>query len=297
MIYYIFFIFLLFFSNTICHNDYINNSELNFISFGDWGHKNIHQQKVADQIYNYTQLYDSKFNIVLGDNFYETGVTSIFDPKWEKVYKDVYKGDNPWFVILGNHDYYGNPMSEILYTFLDPRWNLPSNNYVLKYNNLKIIMIDTQLLDTDCSYINSNITSQFIKDSIYKFIENELQTEEKYKIVAGHASVFGIGEHGDCIELKKDLLPMLDKYKVKLYLHGHEHLLQHNRFREINFFGCGSSSKLSKKEKMRFESEFIQNYYLEYGFCFHKIKDNKLINQFINEDGNLLYENIINLDK
>ena len=47
------------------------------------------------------------------------------------VYKNVYKGDTPWFVILGNHDYYGNPLAEILYSFKDSRWILPSNNYIV----------------------------------------------------------------------------------------------------------------------------------------------------------------------
>jgi len=291
----IFFYFLL--TIVSCENIFNNDSEINFISFGDWGHKNIHQQKVADQMYNYTKLYNSKFNIVLGDNFYETGVDSIFDSKWKEVYHDVYKMNNPWFVILGNHDYYGNPSAEILYTLKDSKWILPSNNYVIKYKDIKFIMIDTQLLDTQCSYVDSKITNQMIQDYIYNFIEQELKTEEKYKIIAGHTGIFGVGEHGNCNELKRNLLPLLEKYNVKLYLHGHEHVLQHNKIQNINFFGCGTTSKLSNKNKMKFESEYLQKYYLEYGFCFHTIKEGQIINKFINENGEILYENIIDINE
>lgn len=300
MLYYLLFLFLLF-TNINADSIFLQNSidkfsEINFISFGDWGYSNIHQQKVANQIYNYTKNNGSQFNIVLGDNFYETGVESIFDSKWETVYKNVYKGDTPWFVILGNHDYYGNPLAEILYSLKDPRWILPSNNYVMKYKDMKFIMIDTQLLDTECSFIDPDLTSSTIKKDIYNFIEKELKTEEKYKIVVGHAGIFGAGEHGNCKELEKDLLPILSKHNVKLYLHGHEHLLQHNKFNNINFFGCGTASKLSKEERIKFESNYTEYYNRNYGFCFHTVKDNKIINRFIHEDGYVLYENIIDFD-
>ena len=40
----------------------IINRDINFISYGDWGYKGIHQSAVAEQIYNFTNKYDSKFN-------------------------------------------------------------------------------------------------------------------------------------------------------------------------------------------------------------------------------------------
>lgn len=271
-------------------NNKISSKEINFISYGDWGHKNIHQKQVADQIYNFTQKYDSKFNIVLGDNFYETGVESIEDKKWKEVYKDVYKNNNPWFSILGNHDYYGNASAEILYTGKDNRWIMPSNNYVMIYKNIKFIMIDTQLLDTQCTYIQDNITNNIIKYYIYNFIENELKNGNQYKIIAGHAGIYGAGEHGNCYELEKYLLPLLEKYNVSTYLHGHEHLLQHNKINNINFFGCGTASKVSKTEKINFESEYTQKYFNKYGFCLHTIRNNNIINRFIDKNGNIIYE-------
>ena len=253
--YFLFYILILLFESiqsiSIYNSIDIIEEDINFISYGDWGHKNINQQQIAQQIYNFTNKYDSKFNIVLGDNFYETGVSSIYDSKWKSVYSDIYKNNNPWFVILGNHDYYGNASAEILYTGQDNRWIMPSNNYVMIYKNIKFIMIDTQLLDTQCTYIQENMTNNMIKNYIYAFIEKELQSDEKYKIVAGHAGIYGYGEHGNCYELEKKLLPLLLKYNTTLYLHGHEHLLQHNQIDNLNMFGCGSSSKISKKEKIK----------------------------------------------
>ena len=65
-------------------------NKISFISYGDWGESNIHQKMVANAIDNYTKTYNSSFNLVLGDNFYESGISSIFDPLWKTNYENIY---------------------------------------------------------------------------------------------------------------------------------------------------------------------------------------------------------------
>ena len=46
---------------------------------------------------------------LLGDNIYDSGVTSVTDPQWQTKFEIPYMGVNlPFYVVLGNHDYGGN---------------------------------------------------------------------------------------------------------------------------------------------------------------------------------------------
>lgn len=270
------------------------NSYTSFISFGDWGINNNNQLNVANKIYNYSKIFNTSFNIVLGDNFYFNGVNSTNDSQWRTTYENVYKNTYPhvpWFVLLGNHDYYGNYSAEIDFTGKDNRWNMPSNNFVIPiHSGMKIIMIDTQLLDPKCSLVSKSLTNNDIKHKIYKWLINELQSDEKVKIVAGHAGIYNVGDHPNCNELIKNLFPILKINGVKIYLHGHNHLLQHNHKDGIDMIGCGSAALTTTYSKEKFKSKYLKFYSLQYGFCHHLLLENKITTQFINSNGSVIYE-------
>ena len=269
-------------------------NKISFISYGDWGESNINQIMVANTIDNYTKTYNSSFNLVLGNNFYEKGVTSISDSLWKTNYENIYKNNNSWYVILGNHDYYGNVSAQIEYTGLDSRWNMPDKNYVITRKNLKIIMLDTQQLDPACSEVPIEITNSANKNKIYKWLKKQLSSNEPFKIVVGHAGIYSVGEHGNCNELVKKLFPILEAYNVQIYLHGHSHIFEHNRNKNIDMIGCGTASKLSKYRDLKFSSDYTKYYTLNYGFCFHTIDNDDyqfyIKTQFINQYGDILYE-------
>ena len=48
--------------------------------------------------------------------------------------------------------------------------------------------------------------------------------------------------------------------------------------------------KCQKQKKIKFESEYTQKYFNKYGFCLHTIRDNNIINRFIDKNGNIIYE-------
>ena len=73
--------------------------------------KNIKSDKTSDDII-----------ILLGDNFYPCGVTSIDDKNWDN-YKKL-NLDIPCWCILGNHDYLGNVKAQL--NFNSHNWNLPN---------------------------------------------------------------------------------------------------------------------------------------------------------------------------
>ncbi|MBR9977684.1 MAG: metallophosphoesterase, partial [Bacteroidetes bacterium] len=54
-----------------------------------------------------------------GDNIYNSGVKSVDDPQWQSKFERVYPADNlpvPFWAVLGNHDYRGNPDAQVAYT-------------------------------------------------------------------------------------------------------------------------------------------------------------------------------------
>ena len=121
----IFFVLILLYSSTFC-----TAQPVSFITFGDWGREGKYgQQETADVMGKYAEANNTDFILVLGDNFYPTGVKDVNDPHWKISFEDVYTASSlqiPWFVTLGNHDYGGNVQAQIDYSALSSRWNLPA---------------------------------------------------------------------------------------------------------------------------------------------------------------------------
>ncbi|KAB2840164.1 hypothetical protein F9K50_06265, partial [bacterium] len=101
-----------------------------FFSFGDWGTGTPSQFEVAAAVAADCATRGCDFGLLLGDNFYPTGVGSVADPQWESKFEDVYAGlAGPFYVVLGNHDYDGNEQAQVDYTALQSRWKLPARAY------------------------------------------------------------------------------------------------------------------------------------------------------------------------
>ena len=99
----------------------------NFFALGDWGHADL-CAPLADAMSQWIQLNpDQKplFILSLGDNFYPKGVVDVeskrFDDTW-RVFVEREELKVPWRLVLGNHDYSGNPDAQIQFT-------KHSNNY------------------------------------------------------------------------------------------------------------------------------------------------------------------------
>ena len=198
--------------------------KLTFFFYGDWGH-NVNaslsesgiayeEVKVANAVAQKAAELNPSFFVMLGDNFYESGVASIEDPLWQAYYKDIYNSPStevPWYLILGNHDYYGahTPLPQIQYTNSlqnsDKRWNMPSNFYNKVFTvpgskrTVEIFFVDTVILAPNAENPSktglppanpdgSTSDVQLILMQPYlQMLEMQLQNSKAdYKIVAGH---------------------------------------------------------------------------------------------------------------
>ena len=102
---------------------------VSFLVVGDWGHAGEGAQRaVAAQMAAAARSTKADFVISVGDLFYPDGVASVDDPQWRTSFEDVYAQFAlyiPWYVVLGNHEYRGNPQAIVDYGRRARRWRMP----------------------------------------------------------------------------------------------------------------------------------------------------------------------------
>jgi len=80
-----------------------------FLVIGDWGRDgDYNQAAVADAMARLADNRPQDFIISTGDNFYESGMTSVQDAIFDTSFTQIYNHTSlqvPWKVVLGNHDH------------------------------------------------------------------------------------------------------------------------------------------------------------------------------------------------
>lgn len=247
-----------------CKSDTISTASpvgLQFLVVGDWGRNGTqNQQQVANQMNRTALLTEAQFVISTGDNFYEVGVANVEDNQWKTSYENVYSGkglQKDWYVVLGNHDYSGNPNAQIAYSQKSNRWKMPARYFTLVKNidqttAVRFVFIDTnpfvkQYLQNPTAY--SDILQQDTQKQL-KWIDSVLaNSPEKYKIVVGHHPIYSAGYgHGNQAELIAQVKPILEKNKVTLYFCGHSHSSQYLKRTDsaIDYVVAGAGSSTAE---------------------------------------------------
>jgi len=282
-----------------------------FLAMGDWGGStgifeinkmNVKKQKNID------------FYILLGDNFYPSGVSSLEDHQWETKYKATFSTLIPSFAILGNHDYVLSPDSQILYSQKEPSWKMPFFYYDmiinLPHSSAHFIFLDTCILgdditinplrNTDTRPQNIERYVQIVKkyeEKQKKWLEEVLENStSKWKIVCGHYPVYSMGPHMISRKFQQYISPLLEKYQVDFYISGHDHNLQHIFNKGINYVITGAFSSFYPKVKQAFpfllyECRFFSK---SSGFAKFEIKDDYILLEFIRSDGQSIYKHFCN---
>ena len=130
-----------------------------FVVMGDVGEGNASQYKVAEAIEAKCAQDGCDFVVLLGDNIYDNGVSSVEDQQWEDKFEAPYRRlDMPFYPVLGNHDYgggdtifdkpglgnewYKGPVA-VQYSQHSNKWTLPDTHYTLRVGNVGFMMIDS----------------------------------------------------------------------------------------------------------------------------------------------------------
>ncbi len=280
---------------------------LNFIAFGDWGRfGDDHQKEVSAQMAKTAKANNVEFFIVTGDNFYPKGVSSIHDPHWKYSLEDIYTNfalQREWYVVLGNHDYMGDPDAQVTYSDISRRWVMPSRYYSKEFKlrdgsgkSIKFAMIDTNPLIPEF-YSNleygPNVSGQ---DTTAQkaWLVNELssiQDKVEWKIVVGHHPMFtgskNRREGYDTRSIRNSLDAILVENEVDVYLAGHDHSLQHLiPHQGVHHFISGAASEKTPAGRISI-SEFAAS---AYGFMLFSVNQKKMAVHIIDENGQVLYK-------
>mmetsp|Transcript_6545 Transcript_6545/g.18880 ORF Transcript_6545/g.18880 Transcript_6545/m.18880 type:complete len:458 (+) Transcript_6545:514-1887(+) len=235
-----------------------------FQIIGDWGRQGLHNQSDVAAVMG-AVAHDAKpdFVISTGDNFYESGLTSVADDLFRASYSEVYSAASlkgvPWYAVLGNHDYgetgpvsirkpancpalapdcvYGPlPQLDVALRKRDPRWHCGRNfRMPLAGGRAEVFFYDTSPFIL--SYHNASWAGQLggIAEQSWRGNLKELEaaladSTAAWKLVVGHHPVLSSGgAHGDQSELQQHVQPVLEKYGVQAYFSGHDHHLEHLR--------------------------------------------------------------------
>lgn len=130
------------------------SAPVRFIAVGDTGRGNAEQNQVAELMRRKCAASGCDFVVMLGDNFYPTGVSSVDDPQFEEKFEKVYAGlEVPFYPVLGNHDYGGNGAGdefgkgshEVAYSARSQRWKMPAPYHRFVKGEVEFFATDTNL--------------------------------------------------------------------------------------------------------------------------------------------------------
>ena len=266
---------------------------LHFFTFGDWGTGNQAEKNVEMQTQKVCALLGCDFGLFLGDNFYEDGVTSVDDPKWNSRYVDIYHPLKvPMYAIVGNHDWNGNAKAQVEYTKKDPYWKMPAFNYSFSYpinNNRK----DKTPPLVEVFAIN---TSKFTHEAEVELSTALDKSRATWKILALHHPIIDNAGGDDDMDQKK-LWPKLRPLvcgKIDVMLSSDEHFFSHLKDTsdtckpEQLIIGTGGR----RLETPRSVPKNIQLFYTEssHGLGFFEVFPTELQFRFIREDGTVPYK-------
>ncbi|EER17987.1 conserved hypothetical protein [Perkinsus marinus ATCC 50983] len=258
-----------------------------FFSIGDWGDQDTtHASANAEQMNSIVGKKvkgATQFIALIGDNFYENGVSNWDDPQFENTLESQmnFGYDLPWYAVLGNHDYRQDALAQVIRTRINPsaRWQMPARYFSPPvFHRGLLVSVCAVFIDTQDLY----------QDGQLRFLRGRLASQEcqeaTYIVVFGHHPVYSVGWHGDNDNMIRDVLPLLKRYSVDMYVAGHDHDLQWLQEESLSFVVSGASSKKRQTNYKPDEKQLVWSQGNVHGFTRHLATSSNLVTEFIDSD-------------
>jgi tartrate-resistant acid phosphatase type 5 len=248
---------------------------------------------------------DASFVIATGDNFYPYGVQSTQDYHWISSFETIYTAQSlhvKWYPVLGNHDYGSNPDAEVAYSKISSRWSMPSryyfNTFTIGSDSVLMIFLDTDPIEKELRgspYDSVKYKPGYVKAQQQWMEDLLVNSKAKWKIVVGHHPVYtgGWRKNSDDTKRMKDFLePIFKKYKVDVYIAGHEHHLEYIKPEgTTHYIISGAASEARPVTAYPVIGKFAA---ATQGFVTFSITNNQLLLQFINYKDEIINTTFIN---
>ncbi|MBF0341519.1 MAG: metallophosphoesterase [Magnetococcales bacterium] len=266
-----------------------NPERVVFLAVGDQGTGKAAQQRVAHAMEKQARAMEGvDFVLLLGDNFYPTGVSSVSDPQWRTAFEHVYTGETlsrvPFYALIGNHDGYGNPQAELLYHRYHPasRWQMRAcqDRLVMGKGPGGEPLLQLVLLDSTGSVASQ---ADYARQALDK-------QKAVWQVVAAHYPFRSSGRHGSSQELIDNLLNKVLKNRVDLFLSGHDHdqeviQLKGEPLQVVS--GAGGSDLYVEYNPVQGSQFFDQT---DYGFAQVVVTAREIQLTLLDEDAKVLYQ-------
>jgi len=305
--------------------------DVRFVVMGDVGEGNEDQHAVAAQVDALCEAEGCDFVMLLGDNFYDSGVSSVDDPQWitkfEEPYADI---DLPFYAVLGNHDYggvigvcpacseqggLGNEWDrgpfEVMYTDRSSKWTMLDTHYTFQVGHVGFVMLDTNSILWDD-------TTHGDQRAWYDEAVRRLRASgAEWIIGAGHHPYLSNGRHGNAGSYESievggtDIpipLPILDGRSVvdffdeyvcgdaDVYFAGHDHnrqwLNEPTACGGTELIVSGAGAKTTEWGREDRNASHWQDNTLE-GFMYVRIDGDAFYGRFVNKLGVVEYERMV----
>ncbi|RZO46239.1 MAG: hypothetical protein EVA81_03720, partial [Proteobacteria bacterium] len=111
---------------------------LQLIALGDTVTGNNDQLEVSQGMAKVCEESGCDLVLLLGDNFYPSGVVSVDDLQFKTKFEEVYGNIKiPFFVVLGNHDVKQDALSQVIYSLMSSTWRMPNYEYSFKTEDVR----------------------------------------------------------------------------------------------------------------------------------------------------------------
>jgi hypothetical protein len=288
-------------------------SGADFLVIGDWGEQaNLTNVKnVATVMNTWASNFNSKFVISLGSNFYAggiyayDGVQSTTDPKFTTLWKDVYSGPAlsqlPWWLLLGNHDWYdaGSPTFELQHQ--DPDWNIPDYFHVQRFalpnsKHATLIYVEDDLLfygyeGKKNMKVNFAAAGWSVDRNTHlkqlAWIDKALETanQDDYVLVLGHHPVFTCGSDVTGSAYQAMLGALITKWKPTAYMNSHHSTLAYYLSNSTLQIQSGSGGNVDAACAPLDPTAPGMELANTYGFAHAQLKGSEFAIEFVTETG------------
>src|ERR671933_1893859 len=200
---------------------------LRFVSVADTGTGAAGQYAVAAAMTRYHQLNPYDLVILAGDNIYNNGEIEKISAVFEQPYQALLQQGVKFQACLGNHDIRtdnGDP--QLRY----PAFNMQGRYYTFRRGDVQFFALDTNH--------NADWKAQLA------WLEQELsRSNASWKMVFGHHQIYSSGQYGLNQEFIQTLTPLFQKYRVQLYINGHDHHYERSQsIKGTTYLICGAGA-------------------------------------------------------
>ncbi len=225
---------------------------------GDCGNNSTNQRQVRDQYLNYAGSESTDGWLLLGDNAYNSGLLTEYDPNFFAQYQGSIMKHTVLWPAPGNHDYANNAALQV--SKLVPYYDLftvPSqaeaggvasqteSYYSYNIGSTHFISLDSYGIEEASLRLYDTLSPQVV------WLKKDLAANQQtWTVVYWHHPPYTKGSHdsdseGELVSMRENFLRILERNSVDLVLCGHSHSYERSKLMKGHYGFSSSFDALS----------------------------------------------------